>query len=162
MATVKGFRASETSWDNVLEEAKLQKYFAVEPEIAGGLGEHTNIDRSTVPFEVTRLHYVFEGWMGDALVESTPCFLVTEDLAATIRDKALSGVSFGEVEVSTSPEFDELHPGIRLPTFLWLKVYGEPAKDDFALSRLTLVASERALSALECHGLAHATVVPYA
>ena len=79
----------------------------------------------------------------------------------TIRDQALSGVSFDEVEVSTSPEFDELHAGIRLPTFLWLKVEGEPAKDDFALSRLTLVASEKALAVLERHGLAHATVVPF-
>lgn len=72
------------------------------------------------------------------------------------------GVSFDEVEVSTSPEFNELHPGLRLPNFLWLKIQGEPAEDDFALSKLTLVASGRALAVLERHGLAHATVVPFA
>lgn len=140
----------------------MQEFFVVEPEVAGGLGEHTSINRSTVPFEVTKLHYVFEGWLGDALVESTPCLLVTEELAATIRDQALSGVRFDEVEVSTSPEFGEIHPCLRLPNFLWLKIEGEPAKDDFALSKLTLVASGRALAVLKRHGLAHATVVPFA
>jgi hypothetical protein len=140
----------------------VQEYFAVEPEVAGGLGEHTSINRSTVPVEATKLHYVFEGWQGDALLESTPCFLVTEELAAAIRQEALSGVSFDEVEVSTSPEFNELHPGLRLPNFLWLKIEGEPAKHDFSLSKLALVASARALVVLERHGLAHATVVPFA
>ena len=140
----------------------MQEYFAVEPEVAGGLGEHTNINRSTVPAEVTKLHYVFEGWQGDALVESTPCFLVTEELAAAIRQEALNGVSFDEVEVSTSLEFEELHPGLQLPNFLWLRIHGEPAKHDISLSSLTLVASARALAVLERHGLAHGTVVPFA
>lgn len=69
----------------------MQEYFAVEPEVAGGLGAHTSINRATVPVEVTKLHYVFEGWLGDAPIESTPCFLVTEELAATIREEGLSG-----------------------------------------------------------------------
>lgn len=53
---------------------------------------HTpGINRATVPVEVTKLHYVFEGWLGDAPIESTPCFLATEELAATIREEGLSG-----------------------------------------------------------------------
>ena len=115
-----------------------------------------------MPVEVTKLHYVFEGWLGDALIESTPCFLVTEKLAATIREERPIGVSFDEVEISTSPEFDELHLEPRLPNFMWLKIEGEPVKDDFALSKLTLVASGSALAVMERHGLAHATVIPFA
>ncbi|RZI54440.1 MAG: hypothetical protein EOP12_02840 [Pseudomonas sp.] len=140
----------------------MQAYFAVEPEVAGGLGANTSINRATVPAEFTKLHYVFEGWQGDALIESTPCFLVTEELAVAIRKERLSGVSFDEVEVSTSPEFNDLHLGLHLPNFLWLKIEGHLAKDDFALSKLMLVASGRALAVLERYGLAHATVVPFA
>jgi hypothetical protein len=44
------------------------KYFYVEPEVAGGLGERTVMDRSTHPPVVKRLHYQLEGWLGDAIL----------------------------------------------------------------------------------------------
>ena len=39
------------------------KYYVLEPEVAGGLGENSIVDHSVVPFQVTRLHYEFEGWL---------------------------------------------------------------------------------------------------
>lgn len=43
----------------------MNKFFALEPEVAGGLGPNTVMDRSVHPPRVSHLHYVFDGWMGD-------------------------------------------------------------------------------------------------
>ena len=52
------------------------QYVYIEPEVAGGLGDHTVMDRSVHPPIVSKLHYQMEGWLGDALLESFPVFIV--------------------------------------------------------------------------------------
>jgi len=52
------------------------KYYLIEPELAGMTGEHTVIDRSSGRMVVRRLDYEFDGWGGDVLLESCPCFRV--------------------------------------------------------------------------------------
>ncbi len=141
----------------------MTQFYIVEPEVPGGLGERTVIDYSSRGTPIRSLHFVFEGWMGDELVTSTPCFLVTERLAAEIQRQGLSGVSFDSVEVTVSPEFEELQPDCKLPVWLWLRVCGKPGEDDFALhDDIDLVVSDRALQLLKHTGIAHAGVVsPY-
>ncbi len=42
------------------------------------VSEHTGITRSTAPVVVTKLHYVFDGWLGGALIEMrTPSPILT-------------------------------------------------------------------------------------
>lgn len=138
-------------------------YRIVEPEVAGGLGKNTAFTRTPgQPIVVHKLHYQFDGWLGDALVESTPCYIVTERLAAEIGRSQLTGASFDRVETSKSEQFEELYPGRELPKFLWLKVVGSPGRDDFGVTPdLRLVVSERALAVLEDVGIAHALVEPF-
>lgn len=66
-------------------------YYTVEPEVAGELGPGTVFDRSTRPVTVTQLEYVFTNRLGDPIVESTPCFLVTEGLAERMQHSGLTG-----------------------------------------------------------------------
>ena len=53
-------------------------FFYIEPEVAGGIGPNSETHRENGKLVVTRLNYEFSGWLGDAVLESTPCFLVTE------------------------------------------------------------------------------------
>ncbi|WP_229008359.1 hypothetical protein [Methylophilus sp. Leaf408] len=136
------------------------KYYVIEPEVAGGLGERTVIDRSSGRIEVKKLHYHFDGWLGDELLESTPCFIVSTRLANEIENQKYTGVMFSDAEITTSDEFNDLHENLKLPDFLWLKVFGVAGKDDFGMSsELNLVVSEPALQLLKQIGISHAASI---
>jgi hypothetical protein len=136
------------------------KYYSIEPEVAGGFGEETIIDRSCGRMEVMKLHYKFDGWLGDELLESTPCFIASERLANRIDRANLSGFKIDDVQVTKSDEFHDLHPKLGLPKFVWLKVIGTPGKDDFGITPgLNLVVSELALQLIKESGLKHAASI---
>ena len=135
------------------------RYFTIEPEVAGGLGDRSEVRHVGGRLQVDRLHYEFHGWLGDSLLESTPCFIVTEDAANALLRAAATGIRFEAVEVSRSREFDELEPGCELPAFWWLVVDGQAGRDDFGMdAELVLVVSEAALSVLRQVGLRHASI----
>jgi len=140
----------------------LTQYYVVDPEVAGGWGD--NMDVTRAPDEsiiVNKVHYEFDGWLGDALLESDPIFIGTQKLADAIIASGLTGVEFDIVEISKSELFNELHPDRKLPKFLWFKFIGTPGKDDFGIgSGLRLVVSQKALGLLRDHGFAHADVEP--
>ena len=139
------------------------QFYLLEPEVAGGFGERTVIDRSSGRMEVKSLHYKFEGWLGDELLESTPCFIASRRLAQEIERERLSGVRFADLEITTSHEFNELHVGLTLPEFIWLKVEGIPSESDFGItSDLNLIVSDRALQLLKSVGISHAaSITPF-
>lgn len=137
------------------------KYFNFEAEVAGGFGPRSVTQETPGKLIVHRLHYVFEGWSGDEIVESTPCYVVTEELASRIMACGLTGISFGEVEVEASGVFKELHPGRSLPTFVWMKVFGAKMKDDFFFAGYgRLVVSERAMEVIRPRAF-HAVITDF-
>lgn len=137
-------------------------YYFVEPEVAGGWGPNTVATKSVGrPTTVARLHYVFDGWLGDELLESTPCFIATETLARALSDAQLTGFQLGDVEVSRSEQFLELYGDKALPHFIWLKIEGIPGRDDLGLSDdLRLVASQAAMDVLQVGVIDQAIVTP--
>ncbi len=139
----------------------MMEYFYVEPEVAGGLGENTLLDSSTHPPVVRHLHYQFDGWLGDSLLESFPCFIVTQDAQLTMSRLGFSGLEFGPVEVTRSEQFNELHPDLPLPMFVWFKPIGRLGIDDFSTAiDGRLIVSDRALEALKSTGLSNAFITP--
>jgi len=119
-------------------------WYRLFPAVAGGLGEATDLDTDVTPPRVRALHYEFEGWDGDALVESYPCFLVTQEAGEEFRRQGFTGLVLREVRVSTSDVFEELYPGVVLPAFQWLDVTGAPGRDDLGLTEAAeLVVSGR-------------------
>ncbi len=134
----------------------MESFSLLEPEVAGGFGELTELDASVHPPAVSRLHYEFHGWLGDDLLESFPCFIVSGPLAASIEAAGLTGFRLAPVDVSVSQEFVELQPETQLPSFAWLQVSGTAGAHDFGLSsKSQLVVSPRALDVLRGHRLAH-------
>ncbi len=129
-------------------------YCQIEPEVAGGWGGNTKADTSCHPPIVEVLNYEFEGWLGDSILTSFPCYIVTKDLANTIKQGNLSGYEIGDCESTKSETFLELYPNKELPEFVWLKITGVAGSDDFGISdQHRLVVSEQALSTLQAHEL---------
>ncbi|MET3577663.1 hypothetical protein ABID19_000678 [Mesorhizobium robiniae] len=138
------------------------QFFYIRPHVAGGFGENTVLDTSVHPPIVSKLHYLVEGWFGDVLVTTFPSFLVTEETERALLDMGFSGATFADAEVTTSEAFHEGQPGPELPPFVWLKVNGQPGRDDFGISSdYRLVISKRVLDLLESLGIPLAIVYPF-
>lgn len=126
------------------------KYFILDPEVAGSLGPKTEMDTTVHPPTVTKLHYEVDAWLGDDIVQSFPCYLVSERLKTKLKLIKPSGLSFASAEVTPSDNFDELKHGRELPKLYWMKVSGAPGSDDFGLtSDARLVVSEGVLEEMK-------------
>ena len=137
-------------------------YYLLDPEVAGGFGPNTELDATCHPPKVEHLHYAFDGWLGDCIVEIFPCFIVTESVIANFKSSGITGFEDCDVEVSTNDEFDQLYPGKQILPWRWLIPVGVPGKDDIAASRESrMVASERAVEILRIHGLVHCDLNEY-
>jgi hypothetical protein len=126
-------------------------YFALEPEVAGELGNGTVIDHSVDPPAVLALEYQLSwGWQGDELLEAYPCFVVSERLAQALTSAEASGFELDDVVFSEDEQLAEIGASYGdLPSFRWLKVVGLARQDDVGIGAdKRLVVSRRALDAL--------------
>jgi len=158
----------------------MVKLYFIEPEVAGGWGSATVVTNrkqieagdARIP-EIAYCEYVFDGWLGDEILESFPCFIVTDKLRAYIEDARLTGFHFQSVKISKSDIFQELQGHIELPLFWRLMPEGRvcfnsqyeveswSGHDICVAQRGELVVTELALSVLrqskfencEIHGL---------
>jgi hypothetical protein len=136
-----------------------REYRIIEPEVAGGFGEGAVLDHSTTPLTVEKLHYEFEGWLGDDLLTTTPCFIVTSPLKESLIQFNGTGYSFDEVMVSKSKSFRRRCPKVVLPSFAWLTIHGQPGRDDAGLGRYSaLVVSDEFLNVLKKHNISNCIV----
>lgn len=137
--------------------------YMLEPEVAGEIGENTVYDnfddvryRRAEP-KISKLHFIFSGWLGNDIIESTPCFIVTDELKRGIEKSELSGYEFQDMEVSLSDEFMEIYPNRDMPQFKRLipkgrvivdyETYTKWSGEDFNLSdKSYLIVSEKALN----------------
>lgn len=134
-------------------------YKLIEPEVAGGLGEETELDNSYFPPLVKKLHYEFDGWLGDDILESFPAYIVTEALKKNIEAENFTGIIFDYVLISKSETFMELYPEKELPVFFWAKINGEAYKDDFFITENNgLAISERVYLLLQKYKIDQADI----
>lgn len=122
----------------------MSKTYILEPEVPGGLGPRTQMDRSVHPPQVRTLHFVFDGWLGDHIVESFPCYLVTLEFAESLAAAGITGFELAEAEVETSNQFKEMYPDRSLPSFKWLQIVGKSADSDFYITSDNRLAGSRA------------------
>lgn len=127
----------------------MSKTYILEPEVPGGLGPRTQMDRTVHPPRVQALHFVFDGWLGDQLVESFPCYLVTPDLAESLSAAGVTGFDLAEAEVETSDQFKEMYPNRSIPPFKWLRVVGVAGESDiYITSDNRLAGSQKVVDAI--------------
>lgn len=135
--------------------------YLLEPEVGGGHGEKTiYVEKNNVSF----LNYEFYGWLGDELLETTPCFIITENLEQSLSQRFKSHYHTEDCLITKSEEFQELYPNKELPDFKRfiplgkIIVINQGYKDwsghHFCLSqRNELVVTEDALEVLKQHSL---------
>lgn len=132
-------------------------HYVIDPEVAGQLGPETILIRGAGKRpQVEFLEYTFDGWLGDDLLQSHPCFIVTQRLADAIFASELTGYRFDRVKVSRSGEFMDMHPNKQLPDFVWLQIIGKAFTDDFGFADDNrLLVSKKALDVLKQFNLDH-------
>lgn len=134
-------------------------FFYIEPEVSGSLGPKTLMNTSIHPPVVDKLNYQFDSWLGDDLVESFPCYIITEHLSKLLVSNNFSGFSLDSVLVTRSDNFFELNGKKDLPQFLWLKIDGDAYHDDFGLSDdYRLVISQKVMDLLRLHNINHSDI----
>jgi hypothetical protein len=100
--------------------------------------------------------------LGDAILESFPCFIVRVELAQAIEQAGLTGARLAEVETGPSDQYRLLFPEKTFPEFRWMQIDGRVGADDFAVdTKSILVVSERALE-LRRFSLNHAEIRDFA
>ena len=137
-------------------------YYYIEPEVSGGLGCRTIMDRSVHPPIISKLHFDMDGWLGDAILESFPCFVVTQEAKQGLVMMEATGGNFDDVDVTFTDRFKEQYRHRDVPSFAWLRPVGQAGQDDIGvISDGRLVVSERALSLLQKFGIANALIEPF-
>ena len=134
-------------------------YYLLRPEVAGELGENSKVVYEGGRMKaVLHLEYVFTGWLGDELLTTHPCFIVTESLQRDIVSNNLKGVRFREIKMSFSEEFFETCKDTEFPCFVELiceSSYEENAhclQNDFYYNRYKeLIVSEKTLEVINRH-----------
>jgi len=153
------------------------KLYFLEPEVSGGHGEHTiygteqDIEAKGISGKVEYLHYEFEGWLGDDLLESTPAFIVSNILQTELEKSNFKDYKLEECLITTSDEFKEMYPNKEIPTFNRfiplgkIEVEGEKFKNwsgnHFCLSpKGELVVTQEALDLLKRVSIDHTYITP--
>lgn len=120
-------------------------YKYLEPEVAGEIGTNTILDNRVHPPIVTFLHFHFTGWLGDDILETFPCFIMSERLKNSIEEKKLKGISFDFVKITQSDDFKMTSINNQLPPFYWAKINGTFGIDDFVIAKdFRLLVSDKA------------------
>ena len=70
------------------------------------------------------------GWLGDDILEVTPCFLISEKLKQAIEKSELKGYKFQNIEISLSEEYEEMYPDREKPCFYRLLPQGTISVQD--------------------------------
>ena len=131
----------------------------IELEVAGSLGNQTQIDSTAHPPIVKKLYFVFEGWLGDDILEVFPCFIMTEPLKKEIEKEKLTGGIFDNLLVTKSENFIEMYPDKELPQFYWAKIQRSAITGDFSLAAdYRLVISEKAYGILSKFNISNALI----
>lgn len=108
--------------------------------------------------------FVAMAWLGDPLVQTSPCFFVTEALALDLQLSGATGFTLTDIELEVDEQFAEFEPDTAgaLPKFVELRPHLDRSADVFLTASLgELVVSEPVFDLLLKHGLAFCGIEDY-
>jgi hypothetical protein len=139
-------------------------FLTIRPEPSSQLVEAPAGGRSSLveaPGQAGRT-YVFDYWLGDDLIGSSPLFLVTERLkAALLALDPPGGFAFEPASVEASAFMKRSSPDKRLPVFWKWRIEGRAGLDDVGLWGADLVVSGRVFAALLSCSLEQAEILQF-
>ena len=137
-------------------------YHSIEAEVAGELGEGTDMDTNVHPPTIRTLHYEITDWLGDHILESYPVYIVSEQLAEALTRSGLGRFELRDCRVTLSEEAEELLEGSDLPKWRWFVPTGTAGQDHFGVTdNARLVVSDEGLDLLNNFSLSNALIEPY-
>ncbi len=135
-------------------------YYYVDAEVPGWVSNFSSQDDGETAVEP--LHLIFEGWMGDDIVTTSPYWFVTERLANTLGSSNLTGFRLEQVLVSPGDQY-ALAAKHSLPLD-WMRLVPTGTlenNDDIALVDTTeLAVSGEVLAIFRSYTLQEAGVFP--
>ncbi|WP_411334002.1 hypothetical protein ACK1LH_19385 [Metabacillus indicus] len=153
------------------------KLFFIEPEVAGGHGNQSiygteqDILTDGISGRIKFLHYEFQGWLGDDLLEATPAFIVSHKLKAELMSSTFTDFKLEECQITVSDALKELDYAKKIPPFTRLIPFGKIRIDGerfenwsghhFCMSsKGELVVTQEALDLLKRVSLNHCDIIP--
>ncbi len=110
-------------------------FYKIKPECPAQMGKETEFDKNFTPWEVHKLHLVFDVWLGGDLLKESPCFYVTERFLEKINIKEIIGIKSIKPAIVTSSEtFKNLFPNRTPPKCFQLEIDGKPGIDDIGIA----------------------------
>jgi len=134
------------------------KYMSLEAMVPGWIGEQSVSEIVDNREIFQKVHYVFDDYPSDCIVERCGVYLVTQELRKALEDIETSGCEFDDATVTESDAYAEHTSHLTnnsLPRFYWLKIIGKAGKDDIGRAEpgLSIVVSERVFNELRKFGL---------
>lgn len=133
-------------------------HYSLEPEVPGELLPGTNIDNTCRPPLISSLAVIFEGWLGDDLLEIYPCFFVTDRLRRALEHHRVPGCQFESFSLQLGDGFPLSASGTQ---FWRLWPIADNQVSGISLGdRGQLLASEGAVKVLTQWGLKYCDISP--
>jgi len=134
------------------------KYLRLAAMIPGWIGEQSVSEVVDNREDFQKVHYVFDDYPTDCIVEHFGVYLITQGLKKALEEIEATGCEFHDVIVSRSDAYEghTSHiPDNSLPKFYWLKIVGEGGKDDIGRAEptLSIAVSERVFNEMKKFGL---------
>jgi galactitol-specific phosphotransferase system IIB component len=123
--------------------------YYIEPVVSVEWGDNIIVNTSVHPPIVKKLHVNFLGWSGDDIIETFPCFIISEKLKKVLEHDGITGYEIENLEVTKSKQFLDAITDVKLPLFYWLKIVGEKNKDDIFLKNNMMTISDKTLKSLQ-------------
>ena len=134
--------------------------YALEPFVAGQLGEGTRLDLSTRPPTVEAVEYLLDAPTDEDLIESFPVYLVSEGLATMMTDARLEGFTLEEARVARSREYVEIYGDDGHKSYRWLRLRPDANVDCWIDDEYRLCVSDRMMAVLAEGVLDECDVIP--
>ena len=107
------------------------------------------------------------GGLGDDILATHPCFIVSKTLSEAIRNSSLCGYQLDIMNISYSDEFKELQRDCKVPDFVRMiptnsiddaKLFNSLGMDFYVYKKRYLVISEKALLIIKQFHIANTTI----
>jgi hypothetical protein len=136
--------------------------YALEPLVAGELGEGTELDTHEHPPLARKVEYVLDAPVSADLIESFPVFLVSVELAQRLQAAHIEGFALDEAKVVASREYEALHEQAPHKEYLWLRLTAGRDADCWLDDQYRLCVSDRMFEVLQASDLEGCEVEPVA
>lgn len=128
-------------------------YYELHPEVPGGFGRDTVVNRLVTPPRIEFVHLVLDGWLGDDLLTCYPCYFITDGLRAALSETNLTGYQLQSIKTECSTQFRDLYGSRPVPTLHRIVILGKARIDDFGLNdKEDLIVSDRTFKLMKANG----------